>query len=336
MRQESIKWLSEYLGSEVPADGESKEINERNMVREGQILRETKALDDRDQAQTQRTFGFKWEKTDTYTSPAMSDAIGSWLRERYSFLLSHLDANQGQSVLDIGCGGGNAAALLFADHWSRLRYVGTDISTAVDVAAHRLSETEGEKAYVQADLMRLPFLKNSFDIVFSEGVLHHTPSTKAAIETTVEYVRPGGLYAIYVYSKKSPVREFTDDYVRGLVSDLPSQEAWDKLLPLSKLGAALGELNVDVMVPEDVDLLGIPAGTINIQRLFYWHICKMYHRDGLTLEEMNHINYDWFTPKYAYRQTPEETISWIENCGLKIEKLVSEQAGHTVFARKLT
>lgn len=106
------------------------------------------------------------------------------------------------------------------------------------------------------------------------------------------------------------------------------------MMSLTKLGKALGELNVQVDVPEDVTLLNIPAGRIDIQRLFYWHVFKAYYHSELNLEEMNHINFDWYAPANAYRQTPEEVREWCKKAGLDIEHEQVEQAGITIIARK--
>jgi arsenite methyltransferase len=111
-------------------------------------------------------------------------------------------------------------------------------------------------------------------------------------------------------------------------------EAWDLLMPLTKLGKALGELNVEVDVPEHVAVLGIPKGRISLQRLIYWYMCKMFYRPDYSLDEMNHVNFDWFVPKYCHRQTPEEVKAWCEEAGLVIERLKVEEAGITAIARR--
>ena len=98
-------------------------------------------------------------------------------------------------------------------------------------------------------------------LVFSEGVLHHTPSTEKAFNALVRLLRPGGEIMIYVYRRKAPVREYVDDYIRGRIAELPPDEAWALLRPLTRLGQALGELGKEVEVTEDVELLGIPSGT---------------------------------------------------------------------------
>jgi hypothetical protein len=138
----------------------------------------------------------------------------------------------------------------------------------------------------------------------------------------------------YVYKKKGPIREFSDDYIRSLLQGMPPQKAWKALEPLTKLGIALGRLGVEVEIPEDVDLLEVPAGRYDIQRLFYWHVAKAFFRPELSFDELNHINYDWYAPANAHRQTPEEVRSWCAESGLVVEHEHIEDAGITVIARR--
>ena len=138
----------------------------------------------------------------------------------------------------------------------------------------------------------------------------------------------------YVYRKKGPIREFTDDYIREKLQPLNQEEAWKALEPISKLGKVLGDLNIQIDIPERVDLLGIDAGEIDIQRLFYWHVFKCFYRPDFTLDEMNHINFDWYAPKNAFRQTPEDVRNWCKQASLKIEHEHIEEAGITIVARK--
>ena len=76
------------------------------------------------------------------------------------------------------------------------RMVGMDVSAAVDVAARR----EGEAAdFVQADLREPPFATESFDLVYSLGVVHHLENPAAAVFALGRLVRPGGTLRLYVY-----------------------------------------------------------------------------------------------------------------------------------------
>lgn len=73
---------------------------------------------------------------------------------------------------------------------------------------------------------------------------------------------------------------------------------------------------------------------MSLQCFFYWHILKSFYHPELTFEEMHHINFDWFTPKNAFRQPPEEVQKWCQELGLEIKSMHTEYAGITVLAQK--
>ncbi len=289
------------------------------------------------QDQTKNAFDFKWKKRETYESAQVQKATREWLFKRYfagdSAAVSELLAGR-ENFLDAGCGAGHSALLLFGECLSKVHYLGVDISAAVDVARERFVEQGISGEFLQANIMQLPFDGPIFDVIFSEGVLHHTDSTERALKYLAGLLRKGGVFLFYVYNKKGPVREFADDYVRNVLRPLEDEKAWDALLPLTRLGAALGELQIEVDVPEDVPFLGIPKGKIDIQRLFYWYFLKAYYRPDWTVEELNHINFDWYRPSNCWRQTPEDVESWCVESGMKIQRMDVEEAGITVVAEK--
>jgi SAM-dependent methyltransferase len=330
-------WLAPLLGvSELPGSGSTMEVAGKGYLVDGPVLR-AEAIVSADQAQTADTFGFKWQQTSTFEGTAALRRSREWLVERYGDAATAEWWEQygdDPILLDAGCGAAFSSLLLFGNRLQRVRFVAADISRAVDVAVRRCAEQGVAAAFLQDDLTALPFRPGSIDVVFSEGVLHHTDSTKNALQRIATLLSPGGRFLFYVYRKKGPIREFTDDYVRGLLQGKSAAEAWKALEPLTKLGVALGELGVEVDVPEDVELLGIPAGRLTVQRLFYWHVAKAFHHPDLSFDELNHINYDWYAPANAHRQTPEEVREWCAEAGLAIEHEHVEEAGITVIARR--
>ena len=101
---------------------------------------------------------------------------------------------------------------------------------------------------------------------------------------------------------------------------------------ITKLGNVLGNTKIEIEIPEDIALLDIEKGKIDLQRFFYWHICKLFYSSDLTLEEMNHINFDWFRPLNCYRHTPEEIKDFCAAAELTIEHMDVQKAGVTVVA----
>ncbi len=289
--------------------------------------------EDEGQRQTQSSFAYKWTKRDSFGSSGMREDLHRWLLERYGF--ESADAMRAyfasrRRTLDAGCGAGFAASAYLSADWSdKAEWVGADISRAVDVARELLGSFPNTH-FVQADVLQLPFPNGSFDAIMAEGVLHHTPSTERAFKALVPLLAPRGEIMIYVYRRKAPIREFTDDYVRERIAGLSPEDAWDALRPLTRLAQALAELEAEVEVPEDVPLLGIKAGRYDVQRLIYWHLAKMFWNPSMTFEENTHVNFDWYAPRYAHRQDEDEVRRWYEDEDLEITRFHIHEAGFTV------
>jgi SAM-dependent methyltransferase len=293
--------------------------------------------EDRGQRQTEGTFGYKWRQQHSYDNPGLKSFYGPWFLKRYGFG-SVAEAREylagRKRILDAGCGAGYSASIWLGAGWpgeGKVQWVGADISVAIDVARQRLGHVKGAH-FVQADVLQLPFREHSFDTIFSEGVLHHTPSTERALNAVARLLAPGGEFMFYVYRKKGPIREFADDCVREVVSKMTPEEGWEALRPLTKLGQALAGLKAEVDVPEDIPYLGIRAGKYDVQRLVYWHFLKLFWNDACSFEENHHINFDWYHPHYAHRQTEEDVRRWCEEAGLTITHLDAQESGFTVRA----
>jgi SAM-dependent methyltransferase len=318
------------------AEGERFMLGDAEFIVSGGIPRAV-SLYSPAQSQTEETFGFKWKKRDTFDSPGSLKRIRDWLTEKYGNVVEEdwfASLGEHPLVLDAGCGAGVSALEVFGAAGKRIRYLGVDISTAVDVAHARFQEKGLAAGFIQADISKLPFPDSSVDLIFSEGVLHHTDSTERAFKALTPLIKPGGYFMFYVYRRKGPIREFTDDYVRDRLQSMSPEEAWLAMEPLTQLGISLGRENLEIDIPKPIDLLGIPAGRINIQRLFYWHVAKAFYHPDLSFDEMNHINYDWYAPANAHRHSLEEVSGWCQDAGMVVMHEVVEEAGITIIARK--
>jgi len=296
--------------------------------------------EDPGQLQTMSAFGYKWRNDTSYGWARKTGDQGlyaSWLSEKYGFASASEWCRHfaGKRMLDLGCGAGMASYFwLTSAGWDpKAPWVGVDISDAVDVAREHLHLVPNTH-FVQADALQLPFPDECFEAILSEGVLHHTRSTQEAIASAARVLTLGGELHFYVYRSKAPAREFTDDYVRERLRGLSDEEAWDAMRALTRLARNLAALQAEVTVEEDVPVLGIRAGRLDVQRLIYWNFAKLYWNDTLDFEENVHVNFDWYRPVYAHRQTAEELRAWCGEAGLEIGRLHEQESGFTVRAVK--
>lgn len=333
------KWFTENTGCFLEKDillsaDKQKKYTITNGIW-GIIDNSKDTLNSNTQLQTSDVFSYKWSQEDTYTSPALLKKTQNWLRERYGDVNKFLTSTQYPPIfLDAGCGAAFSTLELFGDYFNQLNYIGIDISDSVIIARKRIQEAGYDGVFLQENLMNLPFCPESIDIIFSEGVLHHTNSTREAITKLTSLLCNGGLFLFYIYAKKSPIREFTDDYLREKLQTLSPKQAWDALKPLTKLGIQLGESNIELDLPNGLELLGIPAGKIKLQEFFYWYVLKAFYAKDLDFNAMQHINFDWYAPQNAHRQTQEEVSQWCNELNLQILSMKTEQSGITVIAKK--
>jgi ubiquinone/menaquinone biosynthesis C-methylase UbiE len=108
---------------------------------------------------------------------------------------------RGLKVLEIGCGLGTDGAQ-FAK--AGADYTGVDLTeAAVELARKRFAMFDLPGKFQTADAEKLDFADESFDLVYSHGVLHHTPDTAKAIHEIHRVLRPGGRAIVMLYHRNS-------------------------------------------------------------------------------------------------------------------------------------
>lgn len=109
----------------------------------------------------------------------------------------------GKRVLEIGCGIGTDA-VNFAR--AGAHYSAIELSeVSLDVARRRFEVfgLKGDLRHLNGEELSASFPAESFDLVYSFGVIHHTPNPRAVIEEARRVVRPDGELRFMVYAKRS-------------------------------------------------------------------------------------------------------------------------------------
>jgi SAM-dependent methyltransferase len=103
-------------------------------------------------------------------------------------------------IAEIGCGTGQMSLYLArADR----EIVAVDLSREALLLGAAAAERYGARrvTFVEADLAHLPLRPGGFDLVYSSGVLHHTPDPRRAFARIAEAVAPGGHIVIGLYNR---------------------------------------------------------------------------------------------------------------------------------------
>ncbi|WP_374300561.1 class I SAM-dependent methyltransferase [Ferrovibrio sp.] len=271
----------------------------------------------RDQAKTNETFSDKWRRFKNYgLEPQHGEFLFDWYSKKFGLKdQSELPGfyRQFNTVLEVGPGSGFNSRFI-AEQGRRV--FALDIS---DAAFTTFSNTKHlpNCTVVQADLMDAPFDDGVFDFVIADGVLHHTPDTRAAVNALYSKVRPGGKFFFYVYRKMGAARYFCDQHIRDAFKSLPAEDCYVACESITELGRELSKLNAKITLEKPIPVLGIPAGTHDVQRLIYYNFLKCFWNDAFDYETNNMVNFDWYHPHNAWQHSEEEVAGWLRDLGVR-------------------
>ena len=260
----------------------------------------------REGKKTQERFGYEWMR---YPACFDDEERGIFFEE------TQLAPGEfaGRLTLDAGCGMGRFTRVAGAQGGE---VIGVDLSESV-YRAHDLTEHMPNVHIVQADLMCLPFNAGSFDIIYSLGVLHHTPDTRKALASVARYVRPGGILSIWVYGTAGRYADFASnplrpERLRFVESECAKRLYWLLVLKREQCSHALRRITVRMphrLLYACCYLLAL-LGKVPLVK----YLTFSAHPDWrVRLLE----NFDWLSPPFQHHHTKEEVTAWFSEGGFE-------------------
>lgn len=250
----------------------------------------------------QKTFTEEWDSLDDTTFTFRYSKEQTIVLQRQVWLrdLNDEEVSSIGDVLDIGCGGFADESLALSKLNSHINVYGIDLSLSLVKNGH-LIDTYDRVHCVVCSLFHLPFsTQDPFDLVFSQGVLHHTFSTYAAIQTVRKYVAEKGFMFIWLYAVEDPLRGQGLRKLRSFVSYLILMRSLRPILS-----------RTPVMV-----------------RQFFVHLIAIYTHLRIRQTKSRPTNwrykntvhgvYDSVTPRYAHDHSFNETIEFVEGLGFSV------------------
>ena len=248
--------------------------------------------------ETVDSFGAEWSKFNNFSEKEINLA-----GDQYFDIVSP-DIYSGKSVLDVGCGTGRWSKYLA----SKARIIeAIDPSDAV-ISAAKLLQNEKNIRISKASVNGIPFPDNSFDFVFSLGVLHHIPDTQNAMYECVKKVKSGGYFLVYLYydfdnrGKFYKLLFLASNLIRRVVCILPStlkKAACDFLALLVYLPI--------ISISKFLLLIGV--------KKIIKHIPLSYYADK-SINIIRNDSLDRFGTPLEQRYSQKEIYRMMSSCGL--------------------
>jgi SAM-dependent methyltransferase len=249
-------------------------------------------------------FGFEW----TTHAQTQLDNQESDTSEKQFRANTRIDPEElrGKLVLDAGCGMGRYAEVA-SRHGARV--IGMDLSQAVESARHNLAGRENVQI-LQANLLKLPFPDQTFDFIYSIGVLHHTPNCETTFRGLVRLLKPGGTIVIWLYQGYNRTSYRLSDLYRKITTRLPNRLLHALCyvsVPLYYVDVALNKIYLGPLA--QVVRIALP---ISHHPDWRWRVLDTF---------------DWYSPKYQSKHTYEQVFQWYESEGLVNNRVMTFPVG---------
>lgn len=172
----------------------------------------------------------------SYSTPnieirSISDAIAK-VREKVAPLRFKLAARaiskelqleSGSKILELGSGLGLLGRTLKEEVDGEVDYAAVEL-------AYKSAKAGKEKGLlgVQADIVKLPFAEDSFDVVVTNDVLEHIPDAEAAAEEIKRVLKPEGKAFVVIADPSEARFDYVQDHIKRTETD-SNVEYWEKL-----------------------------------------------------------------------------------------------------------
>lgn len=253
-----------------------------------------------DKKKTTEGFSYEWKSFNMLTDKYREQFLDWLYPVREDFF-------RGKIILDAGCGKGRHA--FWSAKFGAREVIGVDLGETVEVA-YENNKNFSNVHIVQTDIYHLPFRRETFDYIYSIGVLHHLPDPEAGFNSLVNYLKPGGTISAWVYGREG------NDWIIYILN--PVRIFFTSRLPLGilKIISFFPALIMQILVK----FIYRPINRIAVLqplKKFLFYNDYLYSISDFSFRENYSIVFDHLLAPTAFYLTRDEFTGWFKKSDLK-------------------
>lgn len=270
------------------------------------------------------SFGYEWRKWPQVQFE--SENIGSTMEGHTTKMFKSITGLEGhelknKTVVEFGCGPGRFLDVVRSCGGI---VVGIDMSLAVESAQENFKD-DTRVLIVQGDVLNPPFAKDAFDVGYTIGVLHHTPSPGKGIKALTYSVKSDGLISCCVYSKNG-FYDFPSVRIFRMIHNCVASRLGVWFATRMSLLYSYFSANILYYILRAVSM--VPFLGKRLVNYVEKYLLVNLHLPDIRWRILD--IFDAITPCYASTHTPEEVAGWFTDAGCRC--IQQTHWGDTSFA----
>ena len=243
---------------------------------------------------TFKFFDYKWKRVPNWAEITEKKYI-KWYLQRYkynNYKNFKIFLNDKNLIMEAGCGLARDSKL-FAKLNPKAKIIAIDQSkNAISTAKKKLKDIKNIH-FIQGDITKKIKIKNKFDFISCDQVLHHTPNPEKTLKNLYSNLKKDGFLNFFVCKKKNSFRDFVDDQIMNFSRKMSPKQLWDFSEKITEFGRALYNLNIKNIKFNNQKYK-------SLQLFVHYNNFRCWYDPNIDFNLSVSSNYDWFSnnPRY--------------------------------------